>query len=395
MSRHVLLLVNTYVTEKDPRRGAKFRLHLKAYKDRGLKVGLVAFMQRDISLLKCLSRGGLILEEEAYGAPVIRNCAYWALPIRSLFWRSEADAAKQLGFRTLQRYVKLHGRPDLVHAHGSHWGGIAAKVAHERLGIPYVVTEHMTRYASGMVDPKNMPLMRDVFASARMRMPIGESTGQLLERTFGADFCPWQVVPNMVDDTLFSRHAEREPLEQRPFVFVSAGRFDRIKGFDILLESFAAQFKGQNVLLRIGGAGQEERELKTLSANLGLEKQVEFLGSLSREQVGEELRRADAYVLASRHETFGVPVVEAHASGLPVLATRCGVHEKLIDETNGLWVEPENVEALARGMRSMIDRISDFNRDAIREKCLATYAPNAVLDLLETIYDDALQEHAA
>lgn len=392
MPRHVLLLVNTYVTKKDPRRGAKFRLHLKTYRDLGWKVGLVAFMQRDYSLFDCLMRGGLIWEEEAYGAPIIRNCTYRALPIRSFFWRSEVEAARQIGLRSLRYYVKRHGRPDIIHAHGSHWSGVAANAAQEKLGIPYVVTEHMTRYASGMVKPDNMPLMRKVFAEARMRMPIGESTGELLEQTFGADFQPWQVIPNMLDDEIFPHQPEREPLRERPFIFVSAGRFDRIKGFDLLLKAFASQFKGQAVRLKIGGTGQEDEELRALTETLGLGEQVEFLGSLSRTEVGTELGRADAYVLASRHETFGIPVIEAHASGLPVVATSCGVHEKLINPGNGLWVAPNDVAALAQGMSTIMNGISAFDREAIRQECLANYSPQAVLGRLKKIYDNALQE---
>ena len=61
MPRHVLLLIDSYVTARDPRRGSKFRLQVKAYQERGVQVGLVAIMQRDYSLLDCLRRGRLYL----------------------------------------------------------------------------------------------------------------------------------------------------------------------------------------------------------------------------------------------------------------------------------------------------------------------------------------------
>jgi hypothetical protein len=79
-----------------------------------------------------------------------------------------------------------------------HWSGVAANAIQDALGIPYVVTEHMTRYAAGKVVSENLPLMRKVFSEARMRLPIGESTGEFLEKIFGDDFRPWTVIPNMV-----------------------------------------------------------------------------------------------------------------------------------------------------------------------------------------------------
>jgi len=395
MPLHVLLLVNTYVTEKDPRRGAKFRLQLKAYNDRGYKVGLVAFMQRDYRLTDCLLRGGLIWEDEEFGVPIVRDCTYNALPVRSLLWRSQAVASGYTGLRSLRYYIKNHGRPDIIHAHGSHWSGVAANAIQDALGIPYVVTEHMTRYAAGKVESENLPLMRKVFSEARMRLPIGESTGELLEKIFGDDFRPWTVIPNMVDVALFTQPPPRESSAGDPFIFFSAGRFDRIKGFDILIEAFAAEFKGKNVLLRIGGDGQQRDELHALTEKLDIAGQVEFLGKLPRERVAVEFGRVDAYVLASRHETFGIPVVEAHASGVPVVATACGVHQKLIDASNGLWVQPESVDAMAEGMALMMRRHGEFDRNAIRKGCLASYSPQAVLDQLETIYDTALNSKDA
>ncbi|TQV83651.1 glycosyltransferase [Denitrobaculum tricleocarpae] len=390
MSRHILLLVDTYVTEGNSPRGAKFRVHLRAFRERGLHVGLVAFMQRDYSLLDCLRHGGFIWEENEFGAPIVRDCTFYALPERRPIWRTKYDASGPMGLRSLKYYIRRHGRPDLIHAHGSQWSGVAANAVLNSLGIPYVVTEHMTNYARGVVEEAHLPTMRKVFSEARMRLPIGESTGQLLEDMFGDDFRPWRVIPNMIDDQLFPARTGRTSPTGTPFVFISVGRFDRIKGFDVLLEAFAAGFKGRPVNLRIGGGGQLESELHALCEGLGIGKQVEFLGQLSRERVSEELRRADAYVLASRHETFGIPVVEAHASGLPVVATTCGVHEKLIDDSNGIWVEPSNVSALTEGMELMLQKHADFDLDGIRARCLANYAPHAVLDQLEEIYDKAL-----
>ena len=273
---------------------------------------------------------------------------------------------------------------------GSRWAGYAASLVHREIGIPYVVTEHMSNYAQGKVQDEQMPLMRETFAQARMRLPISESTGETLEEIFGDDFRPWTAVPNMVDDALFADVTAASEPSPGPFTFFTVGRHDPIKGYDVLLKAFAAKFKGENVRLRLGGSGQLSEELKTSAAALGIDHQVDFLGALERDQVAEELSRTSAYVLSSHYETFGIPILEAQAFGVPVVATACGGPQQLVDATNGILVDPSDCNALAEGMLQMTRRQIEFDRRAIRERCLATYSPQAVLDQLEPIYEAAV-----
>ncbi|WP_282611381.1 glycosyltransferase [Pelagibius sp. Alg239-R121] len=390
MQKHILLLVDSYVSDRDPRHGSKFRLHVKAYKERGYKVGVVALMQRDYSLWDCLRRGGFMWEEREFDAPVIRNCEFYALTSKISYLQRMPVATRRLGPSCLKYYIKRHGRPDLIHAHGSKWCGYAANVVYRAMGIPYVLTEYTSNYARGTVKTEDMPLMRQAFAQASMRAPISESTGAVLENLFGDDVRPWTVVPNMVDDSLFVKRGKTAQGTSGAFTFFTVGRHDPVKGYDLLLEAFAKGFKGQGVRLRIGGSGLLFDDLKATAVALGIEAQVSFLGPLERERVAKELNFADAYVLSSHYETFGIPIIEAQACGVPVVATACGGPQQLIDASNGVLVEPKNVNALAEGMALIMRGYDEFDKEAIRERCLATYSPGAVMDQLETIYDSVL-----
>ena len=366
MPKHILLLVDSYVSDRDPRHGSKFRLHLKSYKDRGYRVGVIALMQRDYGFWDCVRRGGFMWEETEFGAPVVRNCEFYALTSKLPYLRRMPVATRRLGPSCLKYYRKRHGRPDLIHAHGSKWCGYAANVVYHEMGIPYVLTEYTSNYARGMVEEQHMPLMRQAFAQAGMRAPISESTGIVLEKLFGDAVRPWTAVPNMVDVGLFTKRSgtsTRAP--EDPFIFFTVGRHDPVKGYDLLLEAFAKSFKGQNVRLRMGGGGRLFDDLKSIAESLGIEAQVSFLGPLERERVAEELSGADAYVLSSYYETFGIPILEAQACGVPVVATACGGPEQLVDASNGFLVEAKNADALAEGMALMRRRCDQFDRAAI------------------------------
>ena len=79
--------------------------------------------------------------------------------------------------------------------------------------------------------------------------------------------------------------------------------------------------------------------LEALVQEKALTEQVTFLGSLTREQVRQEVSEADAFVLSSEYETFGVVVIEALALGKPVIATRCGGPESIVVPSVGYLVE--------------------------------------------------------
>jgi glycosyltransferase involved in cell wall biosynthesis len=101
------------------------------------------------------------------------------------------------------------------------------------------------------------------------------------------------------------------------------------------------------------GDGPERERLQTLARTLDVSQQVRFHGTLSSEGVRNVLQHAHGYVLASHHETFGIPVVEALACGCAVLATRCGGPEYILSGERGRMVAPHSTAALERALLRM------------------------------------------
>ena len=150
------------------------------------------------------------------------------------------------------------------------------------------------------------------------------------------------------------------------------------KRLDLLLEAYA---KIQNIFedarLTIVGDGPEKNNLFNLVKNLNIEQYVKFPGFLSKEEIASLLQKSSALVLNSDVETFGVALVEAMASGIPVIATRCGGPADIVTSETGYLIKKGNVEELYQFMLKMIENYKSFNPERIREIAIQKYGDQA------------------
>lgn len=135
----------------------------------------------------------------------------------------------------------------------------------------------------------------------------------------------------------------------------------REKGVDVLVEAVALLSKRSiAVELHIGGTGDQEQSLRTQARNLGITDRVRFHGWVD-DQAGF-LAGIDLYVMPSRHETFGIGILEAQAAGLAVIASACeGPVSVIRDGETGLLVPPGEARALAD---AIVELLADPARTA-------------------------------
>ena len=106
------------------------------------------------------------------------------------------------------------------------------------------------------------------------------------------------------------------------------------------------------------------------------------------------MESCDAFVLASRSETFGVVYIEALRSGLPVIATKCGGPEDFINETNGMLVPVNNIISLTGALQRMVVNIDKYNRKSISDDCLYKFAPDTIANQLFQIYTQIINNQS-
>lgn len=124
-------------------------------------------------------------------------------------------------------------------------------------------------------------------------------------------------------------------------IIASMGRLHKIKGFDILIEAFAAFIKStaDAVLLIAGEDFGEKANLEQLIADKKLEDKVFLVGKMDGKQKLEFLHNADVFALASHHENFGMVYAESLASGTPIIASKHTPWKEVEKYNCGKWVE--------------------------------------------------------
>ena len=382
---HVLLIPSWYATPSNPILGSFFREQAHALARAGHRVGVIAPTLRSVRQLPAglagASRGIMAADDD--GVATYRLEGAQLLPgLKPANDRAWVSAGRKL----FDRYVAEQGRPDLLHAHATFMAGIIGAKLKRESGVPLVITEHSTVYERRAIPPFQLDEASAALMTADARLVVSPQLGESMERVIGPAARPWEWVPNMVDPAFLGARlpAGRAP---GPFRFLNVAFFHEKKGQTDLLAAFAQHFGGDGTVeLRVGGDGPERVRLHEAARSLGVADQVVWLGALDRAAVREEMLAADAFVLSSRLETFGVVVIEALACGLPVIATRSGGPECAVGNGDGLLVAVGDVEALGQAMAHMKDDIASFDADAIRSRCAARFSETALLSKLETVY---------
>jgi teichuronic acid biosynthesis glycosyltransferase TuaC len=386
--RHILLITNSLITDEHPSRGGTWLpTQVRAYRERGIRVGVVCTMQRTGERLRRpLLAGRWVRSTRIDGeTPVVLDYGASLLRQRSNWRQRSAPWLPALGARLILRYRLRYGRPDLVHAHCAQYAALAAQGAKRLLGLPYVVTEHQSHYAHDSVAPEVSDAIRRALDAAAAVLAVSPRLRDDLAAWWGRPAEMVGVMPNMVDEDAFPLLPPPPP---RPFRFLVVGRLEPIKNHALFVAAFARAFAGTpEVEATIVGGGPLEAELRGTARESGVGERIQFVGARPPAAVAGFLRSSHALVQSSDYETFGLPLTEALASGRPVAATACGGPESIVTPEVGLLVPPRDVEALAAALRTIRARHAGFDPAALRRSVLARFSKGTILDRLTALYE--------
>lgn len=164
-----------------------------------------------------------------------------------------------------------------------------------------------------------------------------------------------KVIPNGVDVQKFRPDATQRPSDET-ILTIGATRITARKGIHFLLKGVApliAQYPQLRV--EILGEGSEKEELERQVVALGLTEHVRFLGYVSPEETPRYYQRASIFVLPSLNEGMSNALLEALASGLPLLVTDTGGSKELVTEgENGLYIQKESAESIRHALEQLL-----------------------------------------
>ena len=200
-------------------------------------------------------------------------------------------------------------------------------------------------------------LMSLTYRRADTTVVVSQGLAQSLIDDFGVEGGRIEVIHNPLELGVIQTRS-REPVTHpflapsRPngFVIVAAGRLTKQKNFALAIRALADLRCRRPACLIILGQGELEVELKALADELGVRDAVDFVGF--QQNPFAWMRQADAFVLSSSWEGFGIVVAEAQACGVPVVSTDCpaGPSEIIEDRVSGILVPVDDPQAMSRAL---------------------------------------------
>lgn len=296
--------------------------------------------------------------------------------------------------KVLTALANTHGPIDVVHAH-FYSGARFLPQLKRRTSIPYVITEHSTALTlespDKQVGPRGLRIARRAYADAATVMPVSASLERAI-RTHGLTG-RFRVVDNPVDMRRFTPPAQPPPAP--PIRLINVARLAAVKGHELLLRCVRTLLdEGYELSLTVVGDGPLRDALHKIRDDLDLRNHVHFAGHRPREHIAESLRESHFFVLPSVTENLPVAVIEAMASGLPVIATEVGGVPEMIDEgETGHLVPPRDDIAFSNALRAVMN-VDGFDRQDIARRAHRRYSFDRASSILEEVYTDAASRSA-
>lgn len=319
---------------------------------------------------------------------------YLYFPRQTTFYQASLPLTAWLA-RNISVYDVVH-----VHALFSYVPSVAALLA-RGLGVPYIVRPLGTLDRWGRANRRphlkgisHALVERHIVAgAAALHFTSDEERDQARDVIGDARAA---IIPLGVDLRAFARSEPREIA--RPLRLLYLSRIDRKKGLDMLLRALAlVNAKGIEAELRIAGDGDPvlTDQLQELCDQLGIRGQVEWLGFVGGEEKRRVLGTADAFVLPSHSENFGIAAAEALAAGLPVIATTGVAIAAEIERLGAGIMVPPGPEALAGAICQMANPSIRKELAARTQVAVEHYSLDGTARSLVALYGDVVRANGS
>lgn len=287
-------------------------------------------------------------------------------------------------YRFIRKEIFRQKKVDIIHSHLSYPAGFLGTIIQKRQKIPNILTEH------SWIEKYFRSRIHKICVLYTLKNSSGIVSVSSALKDDIIRYCNRQifVVPNVIDVGKFSVSVSKK--DNKLNIGILGAMDNYRKGVDILLEA-AAILRDMEYTLHIGGQGKHLDTFKRMSVELGIASKCKFYGEIKPENITAFYSKLDIYVLPSREETFGVVVAEAMASGLPVIATRCGGPEEIVTKETGVLISKENPQELAQSIRNVSENLNGYDSAAIRNYVVEKYSIGRFIASITDIYQELLK----
>lgn len=290
----------------------------------------------------------------------------------------------------------VRGGYDIVHVN---WAFPDAMVipALKKKGISTLLHIHGSDWYKSRKPPNLLKLVEESFHSAgrilvvggRLREEIASAYPQLRSKIF--------VHHNPVDTGLFSLPEDKTAAklqikwdpERKHALTVANLRQE--KGIDILIDAIRHSLLSGTHFHILGNAFSDDYQRRIESMISDHSLPVTIHPPVSHHELKKYFHAADLFVLPSRKEGFGLALAEAASTGLPLVSTKSGGPEDIINSTNGLLATPESSEDLAKAIVYMLENLQKYDPETIRRDIAVRFDKELMMKKLLDHYNHVMQ----
>ena len=289
-------------------------------------------------------------------------------------------------FKAFYKLMREGWRPDIIHAH-VYSAGVPAVILGKIYKLPVVITEHSSAFPRRMLGKLGIFKARFAMNRAQILLPVSQDLKESI-KSYGIKN-RFQVIPNVVNTEVFYPSTSQHRSEKKRILLVAL--LSPVKGLPYLLQALAQlKEKRRDFVLDIVGDGPNRQEYEDLTEKLGLGEMVRFHGLKSKPEVAEYMRQCDFFVLPSLWENLPCVLIEAMASGIPVIASDVGGIKEIINENLGLLISPKNTDALEKAIEHLLDDCTNYSPEKIAKYAKGKFSYEAVGRQLDAIYREVL-----
>lgn len=374
---HVLILPSYYPNTYSPFDGIYFKVQAEALHNYGLKVGVIA---------PIIIKHYVLKREKKLDYGFKNNTEHFStllyqIPSFPIFKWMNDSMRLYFGKKLFKKYISQKGLPEIIHVH-SFENGILARWIKNEYGIPYVITEHSTRFERKEYSNRMLRLAQKAFDESSASIVVSSDLKKTIQKFFGTT--P-QVIPNLINTDVF-----KPKQEEKKYTFITIGGLREPKNYERLIRCIYEVNKNSPCNLCIVGVGPLKDRLINQIKELGLGEQISLAGSKTQDEIITLLNQSKIFVSSSLIETFGVAIIEAMSCGLPVVATKSGGPEYYMTENYLGELCEQTDESLFTAMKNILNNYESFDSFKIRQYIIDRFSAKVISSQIVEVYKNIL-----
>ncbi|MDP3948336.1 MAG: glycosyltransferase [bacterium] len=348
---------------------------------------------------KCHAKVGLKCEEIKLGKNISVKRLF-SVPYPSGTGQGRAVIPNPLTYFSVRKF-----NPDIIHTQLFFGAGLDALWFAKMLKKPLIGTNHtavaeFVRYSPVKSEwIANMMLKYVNWYYGKCELITAPSRSVIDEMKFYGFNKESHVISNPVDVQIFSPLPNKNRLRKKfgfgSHVVIHAGRLSPERKISVIVKAMPLVKKEfPDAELAIAGNGIARKELESLAAGLGVRSSVKFMGFVEKHVLAEAYNAAGIFVITSTSDTQSMVMMQAMASGLPIIGVKARALPEYINKNNGILIEPDNPEALAKKIIFLLknpEKMKKLGEGA--RKFAVNFGSESIAGTWEKIYGKAIREY--